>query len=183
MASSVGIVSAQSAKFESPLHFRSGAVLPRYKLVYETYGTLNAAKSNAILICHALSGHHHVAGYYADDPQNIGWWDNMVGPGKPIDTVARELGLDPARIDKLASNENFLGCSPKALTAMRKARSAGTVASRVIAIGSRERGSGREKLVMVDEASLLLGTTTRLPYQSPIRVVRQLISSTLPSIT
>jgi homoserine O-acetyltransferase len=54
--------------------------------VYETYGTLNTAKSNAILICHALSGHHHVAGYYADEPNNIGWWDNMVGPGKPIDT-------------------------------------------------------------------------------------------------
>lgn len=55
--------------------------------MYETYGTLNADKSNAILICHALSGHHHVAGYYADDTKNIGWWDNMVGPGKPIDTL------------------------------------------------------------------------------------------------
>jgi homoserine O-acetyltransferase len=61
-------------------------VLPRYELVYETYGKLNAEKSNAILICHALSGHHHVAGYYAGDEKNIGWWDNMVGPGKPIDT-------------------------------------------------------------------------------------------------
>ncbi len=61
-------------------------MLPRYELVYETYGELNAAKSNAILICHALSGHHHVAGYYANDEKNIGWWDNMVGPGKPIDT-------------------------------------------------------------------------------------------------
>lgn len=83
---SIGIVSAQRAVFDTPLVFRSGAVLPRYELVYETYGTLNAAKSNAILICHALSGHHHVAGYYAVDPKNIGWWDNMVGPGKPIDT-------------------------------------------------------------------------------------------------
>jgi homoserine O-acetyltransferase len=61
-------------------------VLPRYELVYETYGTLNAEKSNAILICHALSGHHHVAGYYADDLKNVGWWDTMIGPGKPIDT-------------------------------------------------------------------------------------------------
>ncbi|MBU1426088.1 MAG: homoserine O-acetyltransferase [Gammaproteobacteria bacterium] len=86
MSTSVGIVSAQRATFEAPFTFRSGAVLPRHDLVYETYGTLNAAKSNAILICHALSGHHHVAGYYADDTQNIGWWDNMVGPGKPIDT-------------------------------------------------------------------------------------------------
>lgn len=83
---SIGIVSARRAQFDTPLVFRSGAVLPRYELVYETYGTLNAGKSNAILICHALSGHHHVAGYYADDLKNLGWWNNMVGPGKPIDT-------------------------------------------------------------------------------------------------
>ncbi len=61
-------------------------MLPRYELMYETYGRLNSDRSNAILICHALSGHHHVAGYYADDSKNVGWWDNMVGPGKPIDT-------------------------------------------------------------------------------------------------
>jgi homoserine O-acetyltransferase len=83
---SIGIVNAQRATFDTPLIFRSGAVLPCYELVYETYGTLNAEKSNAILICHALSGHHHVAGYYADDPKNVGWWDTMIGPGKPIDT-------------------------------------------------------------------------------------------------
>jgi homoserine O-acetyltransferase len=86
LSDSVGIVSAQRACFDTPLIFRSGAVLPHYELVYETYGTLNADQSNAILICHALSGHHHVAGVYADEPKNIGWWDNMVGPGKPIDT-------------------------------------------------------------------------------------------------
>ena len=85
-SNSIGIVSAQRATFDTPLVFRSGAVLPRYELVYETYGTLNADKSNAILVCHALSGHHHVAGYYADEPGNIGWWDNMIGPGKPVDT-------------------------------------------------------------------------------------------------
>jgi homoserine O-acetyltransferase len=85
-ANSIGIVSAQRALFDTPLVFRSGAVLSRYELVYETYGKLNADKSNAIFICHALSGHHHVAGYYADDTKNIGWWDTMIGPGKPIDT-------------------------------------------------------------------------------------------------
>jgi len=83
---SLGIVSAQRAAFGTPLIFRSGAVLPRYELVYETYGTLNADRSNAILVCHALSGNHHVAGYYADSPKNVGWWDNMIGPGKPVDT-------------------------------------------------------------------------------------------------
>ena len=86
MNASVGIVSAQRAYFDTPLEFKSGAVLPRYELMYETYGALNAAKSNAILICHALSGHHHVAGYRADNEKDVGWWDNMVGPGKPIDT-------------------------------------------------------------------------------------------------
>ncbi|MCR4302630.1 MAG: homoserine O-acetyltransferase [Gallionella sp.] len=86
MSNSAGIVSAQRATFDTPLVFRSGAVLPSYELVYETYGTLNDAKSNAILICHALSGNHHVAGRYANDPENVGWWDNMVGPGKPVDT-------------------------------------------------------------------------------------------------
>lgn len=86
MDNSVGIVSALSAQFDTPLKTRSGFVLPRYELVYETYGTLNSDKSNAVLICHALSGHHHVAGYYEDDPKNIGWWDNLIGPGKPLDT-------------------------------------------------------------------------------------------------
>jgi homoserine O-acetyltransferase len=85
-ANNIGIVSAQRASFDTPLIFRSGAVLPRYELVYETYGTLNADRSNAILVCHALSGNHHVAGYYADDPKNVGWWETMIGPNKPIDT-------------------------------------------------------------------------------------------------
>lgn len=83
---SVGIVSAQSAEFELPLALSSGSVLPSYTLTYETYGELNPQASNAILICHALSGHHHVAGRYQPEDKAAGWWDNMVGPGKPIDT-------------------------------------------------------------------------------------------------
>ena len=82
----VGIVVPKCAHFDVPLALRSGAVLPAYDLVYETYGMLNPAKSNAILVCHALSGHHHVAGIYADDPKSQGWWDNVVGPGRPLDT-------------------------------------------------------------------------------------------------
>jgi homoserine O-acetyltransferase/O-succinyltransferase len=83
---SVGIVAAQTAHFETPLTLKSGAVLPQFDLVYETYGSLNANKSNAVLICHALSGTHHVAGKYAETDKNAGWWDNLVGPGKPLDT-------------------------------------------------------------------------------------------------
>jgi len=83
---SVGAVKAQRARFDQPLQLRSGGILPAFDLVYETYGTLNAAGSNAILVCHALSGHHHVAGHYADQPDNVGWWDNIIGPGRPLDT-------------------------------------------------------------------------------------------------
>jgi homoserine O-acetyltransferase len=85
-AQSVGIVFPKRAVFDKPLRLRSGAVLENYELVYETYGTLNAGRSNAVLICHALNASHHVAGVDADDPGNLGWWDNMVGPGKPVDT-------------------------------------------------------------------------------------------------
>ena len=76
----------QSAHFVQPLSLASGATLRAYDLAFETYGTLNAEKSNAILICHALNASHHVAGSYENEPDNVGWWDNMVGPGKPVDT-------------------------------------------------------------------------------------------------
>ena len=83
---SVGAALPQRAGFLEPLILKAGKTLASYELVYETYGTLNADRSNAVLVCHALSGSHHVAGYYADDPKKVGWWDNMIGPGKPIDT-------------------------------------------------------------------------------------------------
>jgi homoserine O-acetyltransferase len=83
---SVGVVTPQVARFAAPLSLRCGASLREYELVYETYGTLNADRSNAVLVCHALNASHHVAGHYADDPTNVGWWDNMIGPGKPLDT-------------------------------------------------------------------------------------------------
>ena len=80
------IASPQSAHFADPLPLASGATLRAYDLAFETYGTLNADKSNAILICHALNASHHVAGVYENEPDNLGWWDNMVGPAKPVDT-------------------------------------------------------------------------------------------------
>jgi homoserine O-acetyltransferase len=83
---SVGAVTPRIATFAEPLKLKSGARLPAYELAYEMYGALNADKSNSVLVCHALNASHHVAGYYADDPQNIGWWDNLIGPGKPLDT-------------------------------------------------------------------------------------------------
>jgi homoserine O-acetyltransferase len=84
MSASVGQVTAQSAHFSEPLALRSGARLADYALAYETYGTLNADRSNAVLVCHALNASHHVAGVVGAGKD--GWWDNLVGPGKPLDT-------------------------------------------------------------------------------------------------
>ncbi len=83
---SVGVVTPKRHSFDQPLHMASGATLTAYELTYETYGQLNAARSNAILICHALNASHHVAGISANDAKDVGWWDNMIGPGKPVDT-------------------------------------------------------------------------------------------------
>ena len=80
------IATPQSMHFAAPLPLQSGASLRDYTLAYETYGTLNADRSNAVLICHALNASHHVAGVYAGQPKSEGWWDNMIGPGKPVDT-------------------------------------------------------------------------------------------------
>jgi homoserine O-acetyltransferase len=83
---SLGNVTPQSLTFDEPLPLQSGARLRGYTLVYETYGTLNAGKSNAVLVCHALNASHHVAGTHAGVAKSEGWWDNLVGPGKPLDT-------------------------------------------------------------------------------------------------
>ena len=83
---SVGLVVPQVAHFSEPLALACGRSLPAYDLIYETYGQLNATASNAVLICHALSGHHHAAGFHSVDERKPGWWDSCIGPGKPIDT-------------------------------------------------------------------------------------------------
>ena len=83
---SVGLVTPQVMDFAEPLALACGRSLGNYQLVFETYGTLNATASNAVLICHALSGHHHAAGYHSAEDRKPGWWDSCIGPGKPIDT-------------------------------------------------------------------------------------------------
>ena len=83
---SVGIVTPQVAHFDKPLRLACGRQLTSYDLVYETYGELNEARSNAVLICHALSGNHHAAGYHSEEDKKPGWWDECIGPGKPVDT-------------------------------------------------------------------------------------------------
>jgi homoserine O-acetyltransferase len=83
---SVGLVEPAIARFDEPLPLACGRALPAYELVYETYGELNDECSNAVLICHALSGNHHAAGYHSAEDKKAGWWDECIGPGKPIDT-------------------------------------------------------------------------------------------------
>ncbi|MCL4315368.1 MAG: homoserine O-acetyltransferase [Gammaproteobacteria bacterium] len=85
-ADSVGIVTPQTLRFSAPLALDCGRTLDSYELVYETYGELNQDHSNAILICHALSGDHHAAGYHSPQDKKPGWWDSCIGPGKPFDT-------------------------------------------------------------------------------------------------
>lgn len=85
-ADSVGVVTPRKILIEQPLALDCGRTLPRHELMIETYGTLNANASNALLICHALSGDHHAAGVHSTDDKKTGWWDNCIGPGKPIDT-------------------------------------------------------------------------------------------------
>lgn len=83
---SVGLVTPQTAHFDEPIQLECGRELASYDIVYETYGQLNAARDNAVLVCHALSGDHHAAGYHSADDKKPGWWDACIGPGKPIDT-------------------------------------------------------------------------------------------------
>jgi homoserine O-acetyltransferase/O-succinyltransferase len=83
---SVGLVTPQVVRFEEPLHLTCGRELSNYELIYETYGELNEQRSNAVLICHALSGHHHAAGFHNEEDKKPGWWNECIGPGKPIDT-------------------------------------------------------------------------------------------------
>jgi homoserine O-acetyltransferase len=86
MSSQPMIATPQSMHFAEALVLQSGASVRDYTLAYETYGTLNADKSNAVLVCHALNASHHVAGVYEGQANSEGWWDNMIGPGKPVDT-------------------------------------------------------------------------------------------------
>ena len=78
-------ITTSKAVFEEPLYLESGRILPRYEIVYETYGKLNKNKSNVIVICHALSGSHHAAGYYEGN-RKAGWWNDLIGENKAIDT-------------------------------------------------------------------------------------------------
>jgi len=109
---SVGLVASQTAYFDAPLLLKSGEILSQFHLVYETYGTLNADKSNAVIICHALSGNHHVAGKYTEIDKNAGWWDNLIGPNNrtesnnPLDT---DKPLDTNKFFVIGLN-NLGGC-------------------------------------------------------------------------
>lgn len=85
-ANSVGLVTPECYQFDEPLLLANGRSLGPYQLMVETYGTLNEAKDNAVLICHALSGHHHAAGFHSLEDRKPGWWDGYIGPGKAIDT-------------------------------------------------------------------------------------------------
>jgi len=83
---SVGIVKSKKFICKNPLKLNSGVLLKEFELAYETYGKLNAKRDNAVLVCHALSGNHHLAGRYSSSDKYPGWWDSLIGPNKPLDT-------------------------------------------------------------------------------------------------
>src|SRR5699024_5419651 len=97
MTQSIGLITPQTLHIETPLPLDCGEQLSSYELMYATYGTLNAARSNAVLVCHALSGNHHAAGYHSADDAKPGWWENCIGPGKMIDTN-RFFVVSPANL-------------------------------------------------------------------------------------
>jgi homoserine O-acetyltransferase len=82
----VGLVAPRDFVYAQPFTFKSGQTIPGFTLRYETYGQLNATRDNAIVICHALSGDHHCAGWHAPTDKKPGWWNNLIGPGKAVDT-------------------------------------------------------------------------------------------------
>ena len=108
---SVGLVTPQRRAFTEPLELDSGATLDHYELVFETYGELNAARDNAVLICHALSGDHHAAGYHEPGSQRPGWWDNLIGPGRPLDT-RRFFVVSPNNLGGCAGSTGPLSINP-----------------------------------------------------------------------
>ena len=108
---SFGLVVPQRMAFEQTLTLASGAMLPHYELVFETYGELNAARDNAVLICHALSGDHHAAGYHTAGEQRPGWWDNLIGPGRPLDT-RRYFVVCPNNLGGCAGSTGPLSLDP-----------------------------------------------------------------------
>lgn len=108
---SVGLVIPQRMHFEDPLTLASGACLSRYELVFETYGELNDARDNAVLVCHALSGDHHAAGYHSAEDRRPGWWDNLIGPGRPLDT-RRFFVICPNNLGGCAGSTGPLSTDP-----------------------------------------------------------------------
>ena len=88
---SVGIVKPQLMQFDEPIELKGGQRIDSYEIAFETYGELNAARDNAILVCHALNASHHVAGIYEDEPSNVGWWDNLIGPGSTASIILPQL--------------------------------------------------------------------------------------------
>lgn len=111
---SVGIVKSKTFKCSDPIKLSCGKTLDNYDLIYETYGKLNSAKDNAVLVCHALTGNQHVAGKYKKTDKYPGWWDNLVGPGKPLNTNKFFV----IGVNNLGGNEGSTG--PKSINTKTK---------------------------------------------------------------
>jgi len=111
---SIGIVKPNIFKCADPIKLSCGMTLDNFELIYETYGKLNKNKDNAVLVCHALSGNQHVAGRHKKTDKHPGWWDSLVGPGKPLNTNKFFV----IGINNLGGNEGSTG--PKSINPKTK---------------------------------------------------------------
>ena len=111
---SIGIVKSKIFKCADPIKLSCGMTLDNFELIYETYGKLNKNKDNAVLVCHALTGNQHVAGRHKKTDKHPGWWDSLVGPGKPLNTNKFFV----IGINNLGGNEGSTG--PKSINPKTK---------------------------------------------------------------
>jgi homoserine O-acetyltransferase len=168
--------------FDAPLPLQSGASIRDYALSYETYGTLNTDKSNAVLICHALNASHHVAGVYAGQDKSEGWWDNMIGPGKPVDTN-RFYVIGVNNLGSCFGSTGPMHTNPDTGTVYGADFPVVTVEDWVNAQARLLDGLGIQKLAVVMGGSLggmqALGWT----LQHPERVVHAVVVASAPNLT
>jgi homoserine O-acetyltransferase len=168
--------------FDAPLPLQSGASIRDYALSYETYGTLNTDKSNAVLICHALNASHHVAGVYAGQDKSEGWWDNMIGPGKPVDTN-RFYVIGVNNLGSCFGSTGPMHTNPDTGTVYGADFPVVTVEDWVNAQARLLDGLGIQKLAVVMGGSLggmqALGWT----LQHPERVAHAVVVASAPNLT
>src|SRR3569832_741803 len=175
------VAHSQSMSFDTPLQLQSGASIGGYSLAYETYGELNADKSNAVLICHALNASHHVAGVYEGQANSEGWWDSMIGPGKPVDTD-RFIVIGENNLGSCFGSTGPMHANPATGKAFGADFPVGTVEDWVDAQARLLDGLGIEQLAAVMGGSLGGMQALSWTLQYPERVRHAVVVASAPNL-